>query len=162
MKHIFLLIALFFVAGAVFAQNVAFSSTDLDGNEVTDAIFSEVDVTVVNVWGTFCPPCIREMPELAEWQKAMPKNVQIIGIVCDVTSADNAKGVSSAKTILKKAGATFTNVIASESLAQLLNGIQFVPTTFLVDKNGDRVGDMIVGAQVAKYKKAVEDYLAKN
>lgn len=161
MKHIFLSIALLFAAAAMFAQSVAFSSTDLDGNKITDAIFSEADVTVVNVWGTFCPPCIREMPELAAWQKAMPKNVQIIGIVCDVTSADNAKGISSAKTILKKAGATFTNVIASESLAQLLDGIQFVPTTFLVDKNGNIIGDMIVGAQVAKYKKAVEDYLAK-
>lgn len=161
MKHIFLSIALLLAGAAVFAQNVSFSSADLDKNKITDEIFSAADVTVVNVWGTFCPPCIREMPELAEWQKSMPKNVQIIGIVCDVNSTDDAKGISKAKAILKKSGATFPNVIANQSLAQFLNGIQFVPTTFLVDKNGNIVGDMIVGAQVAKYKKAVEDYLAK-
>lgn len=161
MKHIFFSIALLLAGAAVFAQNVSFSSADLDKNKITDEIFSAADVTVVNVWGTFCPPCIREMPELAEWQKSMPKNVQIIGIVCDVNSTDDAKGISKAKAILKKSGATFPNVIANQSLAQFLNGIQFVPTTFLVDKNGNIVGDMIVGAQVAKYKKAVEDYLAK-
>lgn len=161
MKHIFLSIALLLAGAAVFAQSVSFSSADLDKNKITNEIFSAADVTVVNVWGTFCPPCIREMPELAEWQKSMPKNVQIIGIVCDVNSIDDAKGISNAKAILKKAGATFPNVIANQSLAQFLNGIQFVPTTFLVDKNGNIVGDMIVGAQVAKYKKAVEDYLAK-
>lgn len=161
MKHIFFSIALLLAGTAVFAQNVSFSSADLDKNKITDEIFSAADVTVVNVWGTFCPPCIREMPELAEWQKSMPKNAQIIGIVCDVNSTDDAKGISKAKAILKKSGATFPNVIANQSLAQFLNGIQFVPTTFLVDKNGNIVGDMIVGAQVAKYKKAVEDYLAK-
>ncbi|MBD5434354.1 MAG: TlpA family protein disulfide reductase [Treponema sp.] len=161
MKHIFLSIALLLAGAAVFAQSVSFSSADLDKNKITDEIFSAADVTVVNVWGTFCPPCIREMPELAEWQKSMPKNAQIIGIVCDVNSTDDAKGISNAKAILKKTGATFPNVIANQSLAQFLNGIQFVPTTFLVDKNGNIVGDMIVGAQVAKYKKAVEDYLAK-
>lgn len=161
MKHIFLSIALLLAGAAVFAQNVSFSSADLDKNKITDEIFSAADVTVVNVWGTFCPPCIREMPELAAWQKSMPKNAQIIGIVCDVNSTDDAKGISKAKAILKKSGATFPNVIANQSLAQFLNGIQFVPTTFLVDKNGNIVGDMIVGAQVAKYKKAVEDYLAK-
>lgn len=161
MKSIFLSIALLLAGAAAFAQSVSFSSTDLDKNKITDEIFSAADVTVVNVWGTFCPPCIREMPELAEWQKSMPKNAQIIGIVCDVNSTDDAKGISKAKAILKKSGATFTNVIANQSLAQFLNGIQFVPTTFLVDKNGNIVGDMIVGAQVAKYKKAVEDYLAK-
>lgn len=161
MKHIFLSIALLLAGAVVFAQNVSFSSADLDKNKITDEIFSAADVTVMNVWGTFCPPCIREMPELAEWQKSMPKNAQIIGIVCDVNSTDDAKGISKAKAILKKSGATFPNVIANQSLAQFLNGIQFVPTTFLVDKNGNIVGDMIVGAQVAKYKKAVEDYLAK-
>ena len=161
MKQILLSITLLFVGMAVFAQNVAFSSADLDGNKITDEIFSNADVTVVNVWGTFCPPCIREMPELAAWQKSMPKNVQIIGIVCDVTSSGDKRGVSNAKAILKRAGATFTNIVADESLSTLLNGIQFVPTTFLVDKNGGIVGEMIVGAQVAKYKKAVEDYLAK-
>ena len=161
MKQIFLSITLLFVGMALFAQKVAFSSADLDGNKITDEIFSNADVTVVNVWGTFCPPCIREMPELAAWQKSMPKNVQIIGIVCDVNAASDARGVSNAKAILKRAGATFTNIVADTSLSSLLNDIQFVPTTFLVDKNGEIVGEMIVGAQVDKYKKAVEDYLAK-
>lgn len=162
MKNYFLSIALLFVGVTLFAQSISFSSTDLNNHEITDEIFSAVDVTVVNVWATYCSPCIREMPDLAEWQKSMPKNMQIIGIVCDVQSTDNVKGIAHAKTILQNAGVTFKNIIANQSLSPILNQVQFVPTTFLVDKNGNIVSDMIVGAQLDKYKKAVEVYLVEN
>lgn len=162
MKNYFLSIALLFVGVALFAQSISFSSTDLNKREITEEIFSAADVTVVNVWATYCSPCVREMPDLAEWQKSMPKNVQIIGIVCDVQSTDNVKGIVNARAILRNAGATFKNIIANQSLSPILSQVQFVPTTFLVDKNGNIVSDMIVGAQVDKYKKAVEVYLAEN
>ena len=55
------------------AVNV-FSTTDLEGNTVTNDIFSQADLTVVNFWGTFCNPCINEMPELAKWNEEMPDN----------------------------------------------------------------------------------------
>lgn len=56
----------------------AFEVTDLEGNPVgeSNSIFENTDITVVNCWGTFCTPCIDEMPELEEWTKEMPDNVQ--------------------------------------------------------------------------------------
>ena len=62
----------------------AFTAKDLQGNEVTEEIFAGKDLTVLNIWGTFCPPCIREMPELGEWARAMPENVQLIGLITDI------------------------------------------------------------------------------
>ena len=67
MKNYFLSIALLFVGVTLFAQSISFSSTDLNNHEITDEIFSAVDVTVVNVWATYCSPCIREMPDLADY-----------------------------------------------------------------------------------------------
>lgn len=78
----------------------AFKAKDLDGNEVTDSIFKEKDLTVVNIWGTFCTPCVEEMPELGEWAKEMPDNVQIVGLVCDIESDNDETHKELAKTIM--------------------------------------------------------------
>lgn len=134
----------------------AFTTTDLDGNEVTESIFSGYDLTVINVWGTFCGPCIGEMPELAQWQKELPENVQLIGLVSDVNEGGD---VSAAKKILSDTGAEFVNLLSSNSLIPLLSMSQYVPTTYFVDSEGKMVGDPIVGADVNGYKQFVEEYL---
>jgi len=134
----------------------AFTTTDLDGNEVTESIFSGYDLTVINVWGTFCGPCIGEMPELAQWHKELPENVQLIGLVSDVNEGGD---VSAAKKILSDTGAEFVNLLSSNSLIPLLSMSQYVPTTYFVDSEGKMVGDPIVGADVNGYKQFVEEYL---
>lgn len=139
----------------------AFQSYDVQGRAVTREIFSKADLTVVNVWGTFCGPCVKEMPELAEWSGQLPAGVQLVGLVCDVNSPSDEAGLSAARDILDKAGVSFTNILASDDLQVFLSSIQFVPTTFLVDRSGAVVGEPIVGANVGKYKKAVNDYLSR-
>lgn len=134
----------------------AFTTTDLDGNEVTESIFSGYDLTVINVWGTFCGPCIGEMPELARWHKELPENVQLIGLVSDVNEGGD---VSAAKKILSDTGVEFVNLLSSNSLIPLLSMSQYVPTTYFVDSEGKMVGDPIVGADVNGYKQFVEEYL---
>ena len=57
-----------------------FKTTDSNGNEVTEKIFADKDITMVNVWGTFCGPCINEMPELQKIYESLPKNANLIGI----------------------------------------------------------------------------------
>lgn len=61
-----------------------FSTTDMDGNKVTNDTFADYDLTVVNFWATYCNPCIDELPELAEWKKELPDNVNLIGLLVDV------------------------------------------------------------------------------
>ncbi len=138
----------------------SFTAKDLEGNTVTDSIFKEKDLTVVNIWGTFCGPCIGEMPELAEWSKSMPSNVQLIGLVCDIEGENDQEHKDKAAEIMEKAGADFTNIIPGSEFAGLLGGVTGVPTTIFVDKEGNITGKPVVGANVAAYKKFVEDYIS--
>ena len=134
----------------------SFATQDLAGNAVTGDIFAQKDITVVNFWGTFCGPCISEMPELGEWAREMPDNVQIIGIVTDVMAGDE-RGIQKAIKITEKAQADFTNLLMDEALsAYCASVIVGVPTTILVNREGVIVGDAIVGAYVDGYKQAVE------
>ena len=135
-----------------------FSVTDLDGNTVTNDIFSQVDLTVVNFWGTFCGPCISEMPELGEWSKSMPDNVQIIGIITDVESEDSQE-YADAQHFIEQTGASYVHLPVSGDFSELLEHIVGVPTTIFVDKEGNIVGDPIIGVHVEGYKNFVEDYL---
>lgn len=135
-----------------------FSTTDLEGNVVTNDFFAQADLTVVNFWGTFCNPCIDEMPELAEWAEEMPENVQMLGVVVDAETADSAE-YDLAKQIIEKTGVKYTNVMGKGAFDQFLNNIVGVPTTVLIDKDGKVVGDAVVGAKVDEYKQQVEDYL---
>lgn len=136
-----------------------FSTQDLYGNAVTNDIFSGKDLTVVNVWGTFCNPCIEEMPDLAEWSAAMPENVQLIGLVSDLYTADDAQTLELAQAICEATGASYPSLIAGEDFMGLLSGVVGVPTTFFVDGSGAIVGDPIVGANVPGCKAFVEEYL---
>lgn len=136
----------------------SFSSTDLEGNAVTEEIFSNADVTVVNFWGTFCPPCIGEMPELGTWAKEMPENVQLIGIVMDVEKA-GTQTYENALKIVKTTGADYTNILIADQFQTITADMQFVPTTMFVDSQGNILGDPIVGADVEGYKERVKEIL---
>ncbi len=135
-----------------------FSVKDLEGNTVTNDIFSQADITVVNFWATYCSPCINEMPELNEWSESMPENVQLIGIVADVPSEDSDQ-YALAQQVVEKTGVKFVNLLAGEEFNPLIREIVGVPTTFFVDSEGKFVGSPIVGADVAGYKSFVEGYL---
>lgn len=137
----------------------AFTATDLDGSTVTESIFAEKDLTVLNIWGTFCGPCIGEMPELGEWAKEMPDNVQIVGLIIDINGEEDTEHRDLAVDITQQAGVDFTNLIANADFAPILKDVIGVPTTLFIDGDGNIVGDPIVGANVDGYKTFVEDYL---
>lgn len=134
-----------------------FSAIDLQGNTVTEEIFSQVDLTVVNFWATYCGPCINELPELGEWSESMADNVQIIGIIVDVGSEESDE-YTLAQQIVEQTGAGYLHLAAAEEFDDIISELIGVPTTFFVDKNGDIVGEPIVGADVDGYKKFVEEY----
>ena len=150
-----------------------FESVDMDGNKVSDAIFADKDVTIVNVWATFCGPCYEEMPDLAKLAEGLPDNAQVIGVVIDALTADADAGSDTAvnwggavgnldlaKQICDETGVKYTNILASDSVMETFGIVAAVPTTFIVDKSGKLVCSPIVGADVKAYKKVAEDYLA--
>jgi len=127
-----------------------FSAKTLDGNTVTQDIFAQADLTVVNLWGTFCPPCISEMPVLGKLHNDL-ENVQFLGIVLDCfdqygnTDPDQ---VDTAKAIMEQSDASYPCLILNTDLINLgMANYQYVPTTLFVDANGNLVGHEVVGAK---------------
>ena len=141
---------------------ITFSTQDLSGNVVTNDLFLGKKLTVLNIWGTFCTPCIEEMPELAEWSQNMPEGVQLVGLVSDLHSYDDAEILEMAQMICEATGAdVYPSLVANADFDEMLAGVVGVPTTFFIDGNGVIVGDPIVGANVAGCKAFVESYLAQ-
>lgn len=138
----------------------AFSTKNIYGETVTNEIFAGKDLTVINFWGTFCGPCINEMPELGEWAKEMPENVQIIGVLTDVYSESDEAGIAKAKEIAESTGASFPHLIGNDTFGGVMMYITAVPTTIFVDGEGNIVGEPVVGAYVKAYKDFVNEYLA--
>lgn len=137
----------------------AFVTRDLEGNVVTEEIFKGKDLTVVNVWGTFCVPCVEEMPELGRWAEELPDRVQLLGLVCDIEGEADETHRELAREITKRAGADFVQLEGNEDWKEFLDGIVGVPTTFFVDGEGNLVGEPVVGADVDGYRAFVEEYL---
>ena len=120
------------------AVPVGFEAMDLEGNEVSSDVFSETKLTMINVWGTFCGPCLREMPDLGELAgEYEPEEFRLIGIISDVQEGDTEEKISLAESLIEETGADFTHLLLNESLyLGLLTGVSGVPTTFFVDENG--------------------------
>ena len=114
---------------------------------------------MVNIWGTFCNPCIEEMPYLAEISKEYEqKGLQVVGIISDVIEPNDA----TAQEIITLTGADYTHIVLSEDLYNnFLYQIQSIPTTIFVDKNGNWVGDVVIGARDKQQWTAIVEEILK-
>ena len=128
----------------------SFSTTDLEGNAVDQSILEDYDLTMVNVWATYCTPCLQEMPDLGELaSEYADKGVQILGLVSDVLNSDGTisdSQVETAQEIVEETGASYQHLLPSADLLGLLSQIYGVPTTFFVDSAGNQVGYAYVTA----------------
>ena len=131
----------------------AFEGKDLDGNTVkSDELFSGNAVTVVNFWFTTCNPCVGELAELDALNKELAeKGGALIGVNTFTLDGDKA-AIADAKDVLAKKGATYQNIyFASDGDAgKFVENVFAYPTTYVVDRNGNIVGDPIVGAVTEK------------
>ena len=140
---------------------VTFETTDLDGNPVNSTqLFSQNKVTMINIWATFCGPCIEEMPELEKLNKEFSeKGGAVVGLVDDVP-VDNNAYLKEAQTIVKDTGVTYVNLRAWDGYQDVLSSVG-TPTTYFVDSQGKIIGEPILGASVNKYKEQMEKYLSE-
>jgi len=137
----------------------AFETQNLQGATVTNEIFKQKKITVINIWGTFCPPCVGEMPELGEWARNMPEGAQLVGLVCDIRGANDSRTIEVAQKITQKANADFINLVPSKEMMAYLQNVEAVPTTIFVDAEGNMVAEPVIGADVDSYKRTVARYL---
>ena len=146
----------------------AFEGKDLDGNTVkSDELFSANAVTVVNFWFTTCNPCVGELSELESLhQELTKKGGGVIGINSFTLGGDEA-AISEAKSVLSKKGVTYPNVYfpAQGEAGKFVENVFAYPTTYVVDRSGNIVGDPIVGAitdktQAETLQKLIDQALA--
>ena len=131
----------------------SFEGKDLDGNEVkSDELFSANAVTVVNFWFTTCSPCVGELGDLDALNKELAdKGGALIGVNTFTLDGDEA-AISEAKDVLAKKGATYQNVYfdSDGEAGKFTANIFAYPTTYVIDRNGNIVGEPIVGAITEK------------
>ena len=127
---------------------------DIDGKEFSGKDFSDYDLTMVNVFATWCSPCVQEIPDLAEIQKEMKdKGVNIVGVVTDTVdqTGENREALEKAKLIRERSKAEYPFLLPDQSnFNGRLSGIQAFPETFFVDKKGQIVGETYSGSRNKK------------
>lgn len=121
----------------------SFEAKTLDGGTFTQEDIAKKDATLINFWATYCGPCLAEMPDIAELEKSLPENVQIITVCLDAGTDPEP-----VKEILDGAGYEGVTLIDGDGgLAEAASGIMYIPTTIVVDQDGTVVGDEIIGGQ---------------
>ncbi len=132
-----------------------FKAVDLENNYVTNEIFSHSELTMINIWATYCAPCINEMPDIQKLQEDLQdKNVQVIGIVAD-------KRLPTAQKITAAQGVTYVNLLPDRSLIDnLISRFDYVPVTVFVDSEGRLLDTIISGSRdYDAYLKIIEELL---
>ena len=142
----------------------AFSTVDMQGSAVDSNVFAASKLTLVNVWATFCPPCVGEIPDLAKLDQEID-GFQVLGVLADAGTKDaiDSNNLELGKQILSDSGAAYTSILPDDVLNEkLMAGVYAVPTSFFVDENGQKVGEDIVGSKsYDEWKTEIEQKLAQ-
>lgn len=143
----------------------SFETITLDGKKVDQSIWNGKKLTMVNIWATFCSPCISEMPELGTLSKEYTQQgVQVVGIVIDVLTSQGISDsqIDLAKDIVTQTNADYLHLLPSNDLiAAKLANVSSVPETIFLDENGNQVGDAYLGARSGEDWRKVIDGLLK-
>lgn len=139
-----------------------FQAHDLNGNYYSQTIFTESEYTFVNIWGTFCGPCINEMPDLGELAASYDSDkIQFVGIICDVYEGYSSQSeYDNAASIIKSTNANYTHLVYSESLGKWkVDECQYVPTTLIVDNNGNIVYETVGSHSKMEWDTIISQYV---
>lgn len=143
---------------------LTFEAPTVDGEIMTSECFGQSKLTMLNVWGTYCGPCLNEMPYLGEIATAYKKDdFQMIGIICDVEEDGADEDVAYAKSLIEQTGANYTHLLLSESLySNLVSVVTAVPTTFFVNQKGEVLGYVVGALEKENWEELIHDLLAKS
>ena len=143
-----------------------FESTGIDGDTYTEKVFSDYDLTLVNIFTTWCSPCVNEIPELEKlYEEMKDKGVGVVGVVLDAADEDGNQDedtVKKAEILREKTKASYPFLTPDSTMMNgRLKGISAFPETFFVDKNGNIVGETYTGSHsLDEWKEIVEKELA--
>jgi len=142
----------------------SFTTFDLYGRLVEESVFADKKLTMINIWATFCGPCLNELPDLGEISREYAdRDFQIIGIAVDTTDNKGLYSITqidTAKGIVQTTDSGFLHLLPSESLNEAkLNGVMSVPETIFVDAQGNLVGKSYIGSRSGEEWKQIIDQL---
>lgn len=150
--------------------SVSFEARDMEGNAVTADIFGQSRLTMVNVWATYCNPCLSEMPDLGELAGEYDTaDFQLIGIISDVPEIVKGvdeekaeKAMEEARSLIERTEASYTHLPINASLQKaLLADVTAVPTTFFVDGEGKVLGTVVGARDKESWKELIDALLAE-
>lgn len=142
---------------------VTFEANTVEGDAWNSDKFANSKITMINVWATYCNPCLSEMPDLgelaAEYDAA---EFQIVGIVSDVMAGDSEDNINYAKELISETQANYPHLLLNESLyVSFVGAIDAVPTTFFVRQDGSMIGYLTGAMDKENWKALIDDLLAK-
>lgn len=146
------------------AYVLSFEATTIEGEPLTSECFAQSKLTMLNVWATYCNPCLVEMPDLGEIAASYDTSeFQMIGIISDVVEDAGEDETENAKALIAETGANYPHVLLNQSLYEnLVGGVEAVPTTFFVNQQGEVLG-YVMGAQSKEtWEEIINDLLAEN
>jgi thiol-disulfide isomerase/thioredoxin len=140
------------------------NTSNLNGETVTNETFTENKLTMLNVWATWCPPCVRELPELQKISEAYAaKGVGVVGVLQDgVTElgAPDEKTIETAKKLL--AEVNYIVILPDETLTtEFINQMAYFPTTFFLDSNGEVIRTVIGSRDFDGWKAEIDEILGE-
>ena len=137
---------------------ITFEGMDLEGNTISEDVFLQSKLTMVNVWATYCGPCLNEMPGLGELAAEHDRaEFQIIGIVSDVREGEDPSLVEE---LVQQTGADYPHLLANASIDQaFLAGVSGVPTTFFFDGGGAYLGGVVGAAEKSTWEELIHELL---
>lgn len=132
-----------------------FSAEDIEGNKIDNSIFKENKVTLVNVWATWCGPCVNELPEIQKvYSELKDKGIGVVGIVADGNDAKDT-----AKELIELDSLTYKMIIPDSNLEKkLISTLRGFPTSYVVDSEGKILGMKLGGMNTEGFKAFIEQY----
>jgi len=142
---------------------VSFTANTIDGKEFSSEQFSNSKVTMINVWATYCNPCLAEMPDLGDIAESYDKSVfQLVGVISDVAENSPQSDIDNAKALIAQTEADYPHLVLNQSLFDnLVGGVSSVPTTFFVNAKGEMLGYVVGANDEDTWEQIIDELLMK-
>ena len=142
---------------------LTFEASTIDGDAVTSDIFADSKLTMLNVWATYCNPCLSEMPDLGEIAASYDTSMfQMYGIISDVVEGDETEKLEEARELITQTGADYPHLLLNQSLySNLVGGVSGVPTTFFFNQDSELLGYLVGAQSKDTWVSIIEDLLSE-
>ena len=142
---------------------LTFEANTTDGEAWNSENFANSKVTMINIWGTYCNPCLAEMPDLGEIATEYDvADFQLIGVICDVMEDADEETIETAKELIEETQANYPHLLLNESLyVNLVGAVSAVPTTFFVRQDGSLMGYLTGAQSKDAWKELIDRLLAE-